>query len=84
MIIPLEHPIPAELTANQKPIESIPIKANTRIIVGIYAANRNKEIWGEDADEWRPERWLEKGVYRETKERTGGAKEQLPGSYSGM
>lgn len=21
-------------------------------------ANRNKALWGEDADEWKPERWL--------------------------
>ena len=80
--MPLEHPIPAELTADHKPIESIPVKANTRIIVGIYAANRSKDIWGEDADEWRPERWLEEG--KSTKERIAGATEQLPGSYSGL
>ena len=81
MIMPLEHPIRSELTSGGKPIESIYVPANTRIIVGIYAANRSKEIWGPDADEWRPERWLEG---EKEQERAGGATEQLPGSYSGM
>ena len=30
-----------------------------RILIDIEASNCNKEIWGEDADEWKPERWLD-------------------------
>lgn len=29
-----------------------------------YAMGRMRSIWGEDAEEFRPERWLEKGVFR--------------------
>jgi cytochrome P450 len=27
-------------------------------MVGVLGANRNPEIWGDDAYEWKPERWL--------------------------
>jgi len=37
----------------------ISIPKNTNIIVGIWASNCNPEIWGPDAYEWKPERWLE-------------------------
>jgi len=36
----------------------IKIPKGTYVIVGIRACNRNKAIWGEDAHEWKPERWL--------------------------
>ena len=32
--------------------------AGTTIIAGISAINCSKEIWGEDAQEFKPERWL--------------------------
>ncbi len=28
------------------------------MIIGVQAMNRAKELWGEDADEFKPERWL--------------------------
>jgi len=27
-------------------------------MVGVLGANRNPEIWGDDAYEWKPNRWL--------------------------
>ena len=27
--------------------------------VNVLGLNRDKEIWGPDADEWKPERWLQ-------------------------
>jgi cytochrome P450 len=27
-------------------------------MIAILGANRNPEIWGDDAYEWKPERWL--------------------------
>ncbi|KAG9445147.1 hypothetical protein H6P81_016487 [Aristolochia fimbriata] len=29
-----------------------------------YAMGRTRSIWGEDAEEFRPERWLEEGIFR--------------------
>ncbi|QRV72227.1 cytochrome P450 family protein [Ceratobasidium sp. AG-Ba] len=37
--------------------DSIHIQKGDLIVVPIVAINRNKEIWGEDAMEFRPERW---------------------------
>ena len=40
-------------------MNEIPIPNNTNIIIAIYAANRNPEIWGSDSYDWKPERWLD-------------------------
>ena len=40
-------------------IREILVPDDTVVIVGILSANRNKAVWGADAMEWRPERWLE-------------------------
>lgn len=39
-------------------MNEIPMPAGTHILVGIMACNRSKKIWGDDAGEWKPERWL--------------------------
>jgi cytochrome P450 len=36
----------------------IVIPNNATIIVSILGINRDPAIWGEDAAEWKPERWL--------------------------
>lgn len=41
-------------------------------------------MWGEDADEWKPERWLnEDGSVRVTATKDADG-ERFPGVYSGM
>lgn len=37
----------------------IPVPKDTTVIVSIRGCNRNKALWGDDAHEWRPERWLQ-------------------------
>ena len=34
------------------------VPKDTSIAVGIRSCNRNKAIWGDDATDWKPERWL--------------------------
>jgi len=46
------------------------------VIIGIGAANLDPLIWGDNAHEWKPERWLGQGL--------DIASEKLPGVYSGM
>ena len=39
-------------------ISEIPVPKGTDIFLGIQACNTNKALWGDDALEWKPERWL--------------------------
>lgn len=58
-------------------MESITVPKGTVVFVPIQAANINPEVWGPDAHEWRPERWLEP-----LPESVAAAK--TPGVYSNM
>lgn len=58
-------------------MDSISVPKGTVVFVPIQAANINPEVWGPDAHEWRPERWLKplpKSV----------AAAKTPGVYSNM
>ncbi|KAA8916774.1 hypothetical protein TRICI_001072 [Trichomonascus ciferrii] len=39
--------------------EPVYVPKGTNIVYSTYAMHRSKDLWGEDADEFRPERWLE-------------------------
>ena len=39
-------------------MKEIPIAKGTTIYIGIRASNLDKRTWGEDALEFKPERWL--------------------------
>ena len=39
-------------------VTEIFIPRGTTILIASWLSNINKDIWGDDADEWRPERWL--------------------------
>lgn len=39
-------------------MNEILVPRGTLVITGNWSSNTNKELWGEDADEWKPERWL--------------------------
>ncbi|QRV78706.1 cytochrome P450 family protein [Ceratobasidium sp. AG-Ba] len=55
-VVPLRYPAK---TKDGHLLHEIKIAKGTHIYLGIREANRCKDIWGEDADEFRPERWLE-------------------------
>ena len=40
-------------------LTEIPIPKGTMFFLNLRACNTWKELWGEDADEWKPERWFE-------------------------
>nr|BED42974.1 cytochrome P450 monooxygenase [Trametes versicolor] len=54
-VLPLSEPITG---IDGSKIREVHVPKDTTIIVGILSSNRNKAIWGEDALEWKPERWL--------------------------
>ncbi|TFY63601.1 hypothetical protein EVJ58_g3147 [Rhodofomes roseus] len=55
VILPLSEPIQGR---DGTTIREIPIPKGTQIIVGVLGSNTNKALWGDDALEWNPERWL--------------------------
>ncbi len=54
-VLPLSKPIRGR---DGSTINEIPIPKDTVVVVGLLSSNRNKAVWGEDAMEWKPERWL--------------------------
>ncbi|SJL04938.1 uncharacterized protein ARMOST_08309 [Armillaria ostoyae] len=53
-VIPLRQPLKDTRGTSH---DSIPIKKGELIIIPIMAINRDKSLWGDDAAEFRPERW---------------------------
>ncbi|KAJ6587621.1 cytochrome P450 [Mycena vulgaris] len=53
-VLPLSTPI---IGVDGTIMNSITVPKGTSIYVAVAAANHNKQIWGEDALEFRPERW---------------------------
>ncbi|KIM58519.1 hypothetical protein SCLCIDRAFT_16779 [Scleroderma citrinum Foug A] len=63
-ILPLSKPI---TTKSGKLMLELPLPKGTRIIMSVSAYNRNKELWGEDAHEFNPDRWLD-GTVKDKRE----------------
>ncbi|KAK0214030.1 cytochrome P450 [Armillaria fumosa] len=58
-VLPLSTPI---TTTSGKVLHELPIPKGTQVIASIAAYNRNKEIFGDDADVFNPDRWLRDSV----------------------
>ncbi|KAH9846398.1 cytochrome P450 [Lenzites betulinus] len=54
-VLPLSTPIRGR---DGTLMDGIPVTPGMRILTDIRACNTNKELWGPDAAEWKPERWL--------------------------
>ncbi|KAF5316332.1 hypothetical protein D9619_006492 [Psilocybe cf. subviscida] len=55
VVLPLSTPIKG---LNGEELHDIHVPKGTQVNVAILAANRNPYIWGPDAEEWKPDRWL--------------------------
>ncbi|KAG1856005.1 cytochrome P450 [Suillus subalutaceus] len=62
-VLPLSQPI---TTRSGNVIRELPVPKGTQIVASIAAYNRNKELWGEDAHVFNPDRWLN-GTVKEKK-----------------
>ncbi|KAF8510880.1 cytochrome P450 [Hysterangium stoloniferum] len=62
-VIPLSTPI---TTKKGEVITNVAIPAGQKIIISISAYNRLKSVWGDDADVWRPERFIDGSVKQGT------------------
>lgn len=56
-VLPLSAPVKA--ADGETSILEIPIRKGQDLIVGFGAVNKLKDVWGEDAYEWKPDRWLQ-------------------------
>lgn len=56
MVLPLSEPINL---LDGSVISELPIPKGTRLVPNVRATNIDPSLWGPDASEWRPERWLE-------------------------
>jgi len=75
IVLPLLWPIKS--ADGKSTITEVPVKNNTNVIISILGANRSTEIWGPDAEEWKPERWL-KPLPESV------SKAHMPGVYASM
>ncbi|KAG6330483.1 hypothetical protein ID866_8607 [Astraeus odoratus] len=65
-VIPLSEPV---RTRSGKVVDSISVAKGTHIRISIPCINRSNSIWGPDAKEFRPERWLEEdGIPKKAQE----------------
>ncbi|RXW23527.1 hypothetical protein EST38_g2354 [Candolleomyces aberdarensis] len=75
VVMPFSKPL---LSSDGKTyITEVVVPKGTKVFPALYAANRNKDIWGEDAEEWKPERWVKAS---ETGQKV--VNERIPGVYS--
>ncbi|KAF9238638.1 cytochrome P450 [Melanogaster broomeanus] len=55
VLLPFSAPIKG---VNGAEMHDIMVPKGTNILISILAVNRNREIWGDDVLEWKPDRWL--------------------------
>ncbi|KJA27949.1 hypothetical protein HYPSUDRAFT_34187 [Hypholoma sublateritium FD-334 SS-4] len=55
IMLPLSTPIKG---MDGREITEVFVPNDTKLTIGIMASNRNPELWGADAEEFNPERWL--------------------------
>ncbi|KAJ7166841.1 cytochrome P450 [Mycena filopes] len=72
VMVPLTYPIRSTTTGEE--VKELVIEQGTAVYLGLSAANRSTAIWGPDAAEFKPERWLKRTQ----------VESKLPGAYSGM
>ncbi|VDB88479.1 unnamed protein product [Peniophora sp. CBMAI 1063] len=81
-LLPLRNPI---TDTDGKLVSEVFVPKGTVVVCSIAAVNRSKQIWGADAHEWKPERWLSPlpqsvldahipGVYANTLTFSGGSR----------
>ncbi|KAG6824323.1 hypothetical protein H0H93_002200, partial [Arthromyces matolae] len=68
-ILPLTEPI---ITQDGRTLTEIAVSKGTWVVVDIASSNRRKDVWGEDADVFNPDRWLKTGEESVPKTKTPG------------
>ncbi|KAI0355211.1 cytochrome P450 [Trametes cingulata] len=55
MRLPLYTPV---IGKNGSTLTEVPVPKGTWVLANLQASNCNRALWGDDAYEWKPERWL--------------------------
>jgi cytochrome P450 len=55
-VLPLTEPV---LCTDGKMRDKIAVNAGTFVVIDIASSNRRKDVWGDDAEYFVPERWLQ-------------------------
>jgi cytochrome P450 len=76
-MVPLEFPIRDPSTGVQT--SKLLITKGTAVYIGLGAANRSAAIWGPDANELKPDRWIGKNIADGTENSV-----KMPGIFSNM
>lgn len=58
-------------------VTEVPVPKGTMLLLHLTGCNTNRDLWGDDVYEWKPERWLGK-----LPSALDGAR--IPGVYSNM
>ncbi|PIL27739.1 cytochrome P450 [Ganoderma sinense ZZ0214-1] len=74
MALPLLHPVRGK---DGREMSEITIPQNTLLLLNFQGSNYNTELWGDDAHEWKPERWLKPAP-------TALEEARMPGVYSNI
>lgn len=56
IVMPLSAPIRGK---DGNMMSEVPLPAGTDIAIALWGSNINPAIWGKDAEEWKPERFLQ-------------------------
>ncbi|TEB32626.1 cytochrome P450 [Coprinellus micaceus] len=54
-MLPVSRPV---VGVDGKEMDEVFVPQGTKIFISTLASNRNAELWGPDAYEWKPDRWL--------------------------
>ena len=54
-MLPVSKPV---IGVDGKEMGEVFVPKGTKIFISTLASNRNTELWGPDAYEWKPDRWL--------------------------
>jgi cytochrome P450 len=55
MVLPLLNPI---TTTDGRKLQNLVVPKHTVVLIQITQQNKDPDVWGPDATEWKPERWL--------------------------
>jgi cytochrome P450 len=55
LVLPLAYPITG---IDGTPVSQVHVQKGTVITLSLIGVNKHKGVWGDDAPEWKPDRWL--------------------------